>query len=262
MSFEKPGTENLEKFESIKELEHFIKGAAERCRNESVPLSNDGSIDMLAYMDIYPGHVEDDLRKVREGKTNAKDIHEEQLGRDGEKLEMLAYAIFAKNLGENFVVARSAPHDDKINGVDTILLDRKTGKLVCAFDEVGDTTGSVYNDKLEKVQRCNRDGGAHLKYGLGLDEEKKIKLMNVRNVPLFYIALPKDRINKGIAEFIPEAERQSDFEKKLFAYFTATITQQISGLELYGKLHPELKEKLSAFKNMVSALEKKPEKGK
>lgn len=260
MSFEQPGTGRLEQHESIEDLENFIKAAAERHRAKGVPVSDDGRIDMLAYKNVYPDHVERDFESTREGKANAEAIHKERLVLDGEKLEMLAYAIFTKNLGERFIVARSAPHDDRINKVDTLLLDRETGNLVCAFDEVGDTTGEAYEKKLKDVRDHNLHGGASLKYGIGMDEDGKIKLTNVRNVPIFYVALPKDRINKGIAEFLPDTKNQSEFEKRLFTYFIATITAQIAGLKLYKDLNPELKERLNAFKKMVGELESKQEK--
>jgi hypothetical protein len=62
---------------------------------------------------------------------------------------------------------------------------------------------------------------------------------------------------------LPESDQQSDFEEKLFSYFMATLSAQVKGLELYsGRLRPEFKAKLGAFKKVLSDLSLKREKKK
>jgi hypothetical protein len=56
---------------------------------------------------------------------------------------------------------------------------------------------------------------------------------------------------------VPSASEQSDFEKRLFQYFIASIDAQIKGLELFsGRLEDELKDRLKAFGKMVDSLKK------
>ena len=142
---------------NVRKLETFIEILAAESRSQGIPIKEDGRIDMLPYKNIYPD-VESDLRHTREGRSDAKALHEKQLWSDGEKLEMLAYAIFHKNLGPDFVVARSAPHDDRVNRADTIIFEKATGNLVCAFDEVGATSGTRYEEKQIAVRDRNLSG--------------------------------------------------------------------------------------------------------
>ncbi len=262
--FDRPSVFGGEKRDGIEKLERFIETATAKYREENIPIGSDVRIDMEAYAGLYK-NLPDDLAAAKKHEeewhgNNPEEAKEKRLQSDGERLEMLALALFVKNLGERFVVARSSPHDDYVNKVDTILLDRKTGTLVCAFDEIGDTMNADYQHKLETVKQHNLKGGAALKYGLAVKaqegEKRKIIPSSVEHIPLFYIALNQDRIEKGIREFMPDG--QSEVEKKLFEYFTLAIQMQINNLESYDRrLHPELKEKLDAFKTVMSNLKEK-----
>ncbi len=235
-------------------LRKFIESIAAEYQKESLPIGADGRIMMSAYKGIYL-NVDADINRTAEWRKN------DDSERLGEQLEMLAYAIFHKNLRSRFVVARASHHDDQVKKVDTILFDRETGNLVCAFDEVGDAGGIRYEGKKNDVLDRNlKDGGASLKYSLALKEtdgKKEITLGNSEHIPIFYIALPKTEIEQGVREFNPSLTEQSDFEKKLFEYFIAAISLQIQALELGGGLDLNLKRKLDDFKNVVEGLKKK-----
>lgn len=263
---EQPPSSGLEQREDIAKVERFLSGAADRYRAEGVPLSDDGRIDMASYKAMYPD-VGKDLERDREwesewfGGLPEEAAREKRRLMEGEQLEMLACAILIKNLGERFVVARTSPHDDRVNKVDTIILDKETGNLVCAFDEVSDTSGANYEKKQTLVRDRNLKGGAALKYGIGVkgDSGKQaIVPAAAEHLPLFYLAVPGDRVKKGIQEFVADPVRQSDFEERLFSYFLATIGAQIGALELYHRrLDPELKKKLDGFKAVVGSFNAK-----
>ncbi len=166
--------ENLER---IGKLRQFIETIAAEYKRGGVPIGSDGRIDMSAFVGIYPDVDKDQdgvRRRFRDwyGGFSDKEAQEQRLLSDGEKLEMLIYVILHKNLGSEFVVARSSEHDDHIHGVDQLLLERTTGNIICAFDEVGDTTGANYEKKAAVVQDHNvHRGGATIKYGLKLEDE-------------------------------------------------------------------------------------------
>ena len=260
---ERPNTLGLERENNVAKIERFIEQVTATYRAENIPIGIDGRINMRAYAGIH-FDLEKDLARNREydrewfGDVSEAQILEKRRQREGEQLEMLAYGIFIKNLTEEFVVARASSHDDRANKVDTVILDRKTGAIICAFDEVGDTMGIDYEKKQALVRDYNLKGGASLKYGIGIvekDKKKIITLSSVANIPLFYIALPSDRIKKGMKEFMPDPGNQSEFEEKLFIYFVAIINAQIQALELYSRrLDPNLKKKLEAFKRIMSSL--------
>jgi len=260
--------ERVEKNEKIEGLREFIESAAREIREkDNVPLREDGRIDMNAFSGIHPDTPED-LRRAKEWHEEwHPNVAEEEIARkrllsDGEKLEMLAQAVFHKNIGNRFIVARASEYDDRVNGVDTILLDRETGNLVCAFDEVGDAGGAVYQEKQKNILEKNMNqGGAELKYGISLEKtggSKSLKLGRVEHIPVFYIALPKNKIKEGVDSFIPDSSRQSDFEKKLFEFFIASIAAQIKGLELFtARLeHRGVKSKIDEFSKIIEGLRK------
>lgn len=258
---ERLGVAQSEREDDIAKLERFIEQAMATYQAEGIPVGNNGRLQEQEFSKqkntrgLYgENEIEKDLGANR--RHEEEWVHEApRRFREGEQLEILSHAIFLKNLGDEFAVVRASLHDDRRNKVDTLILDRKTGNLVCAFDEVGDTSGVDYEKKLWNVQKHNIDGGAALKYGIRsetINGRKVIIPSTAENIPIFYIALPSDRIKKGMQEFLPDMKNQSEFEKKLFAYFVATISAQISGLELYNKrLDPNLKKKLAAFKSVI-----------
>lgn len=252
--FHEPQGPDPERYEGIGTLIRFLRGTAEAYRAEGVPVTDDGRIDMQAYADFYPQHLHKDLELIKEEHARYESVRgvfsDKRLENLGERLEMLAGAIFTKNLGDRFVVLRASAFDDIVHKVDTVLFDRTTGNLICAFDEVGDTTGASYERKLLGIRDRNKKGGATIKYGLTMKAEgnrRRIVRSPAQNAPLFYIALPNDRIEKGIEEFVTNG--QSDFERKLFEYFMATLDMQVKALELEGnRLYPDLRKKITAFK--------------
>ena len=145
-TMEQQNSSSSEQESDIAKIERFSADVAAHYRAEGIPLSDDGRIDMAMYKGLHHD-VAKDLERNRDWEKgwfsglSAEEAREKKRLTEGEQLEMLAYAILAKNLGEQFVVARTSPHDDRVNKVDTIILDRKTGNLVCAFDEVGDASG-------------------------------------------------------------------------------------------------------------------------
>jgi len=260
---ERPESAVIAKEAGPKKLAEFIEAASARARAEGIPLSPDGRVDMSAYRSLYGNEVDEDFQETREGQADAEEVHQKRIMTDGEKLEMLTYATLQKGLGPDFIVARSAPDDDKKRGVDTIAFDKTTGNLVCAFDEVSDMAGVEYLRKQGLVRNRNIDkGGATLKYAFELQETDGVKTIvpgRAANIPIFYIALERSWIDKGIREFNPAPDKQSDPEKKLFKYMIGTIELQIQALEFGAEesLKPELLKRLQDFKKVVESLKNK-----
>ena len=141
-TMEQPGISDRGREHNVAKLEQFLKETADRYRTEGVPLGDDGRIDISQYKELYSGVAHDldsDRREQQEklADLSISEAQEKRFSTKGEQLEMLACAILAKNLGEEFIVVRASRHDDRFSNVDTIILDKQTGDLVCAFDEVG-----------------------------------------------------------------------------------------------------------------------------
>ncbi len=256
--------------EKVDVLKKFIETAAADYRKEGIPVDTDGRIDMRVFHDSYPDVQKDEANvKMWREEEFSKDTagqSENPSMRDGERLEMLIHAILYKNLHSKYIVVRSSHFDDIHNKVDNVLFDRETGSPICALDEVGDIKGARFETKQAAVRDRNLgNGGASLKYGLKLKNENgKITVVPgaIANIPVFYVALPHDRIEKGVREFIPSATEQSEFEKKLFEYFLQATEFQIHGLELYsGRLDQNLKNRLAVFKKALVGLKKQKQNG-
>jgi len=253
LSFQKRNpTEAIGPIEGMEKLTAFLKSTAKSLRAEGVPVKDDCRIDLEAYKNYYPENV---LSRDRQRISRIqKEWQEKAAGQEGagEKLEMLKTAVFHKYLGQEFIVVRSALRDDVDNGVDNVILERKTGNVVCAFDEVADISSPLYQEKAAKILEKNVDhSGASLKYGLGLDlKTKKFVPTALENIPIFYLALPEEYINELIKNFNPSVKSQEEI--KLFSYFVSSLQTQIKALDLkISILPPKMRQRLEIFQETI-----------
>jgi len=265
---ESPESEKREK----EKLEIFLEEISEKLKAEGIPVEDDCRIDMGAFGEVYSKEViQRDRGWVRKcekewyGDISEEEIKEEKLKRTGEKLEMLKTAIFSKFLEEEFFVVRTSAYDDIKNKSDNVMVEKETGNVICAFDEVGETSGARYEaKKAEVLARNRRETGGRLKYGLRWEKDEegqeKIVLAEVESAPIFYLALPQRHIEEGIRELVPSFDESSEYERNLFSYFLTTITAQAEFLCLEPRLRPTLKKRLDSFKTTLAKLRSKDEK--
>ncbi len=260
--------EEEEKTEEEK-LRNFLGEISEGLKREGVPVDKNCRIDINVFRSVYP---EEEIKRdegfvgKREKEwfpgLSKEEIEEEKLKSDGEKLEILKTSIFNKFLGEDFIIVRTSSYDDIKNKVDNVMLEKETGNLICAFDEVGETSGPRYEQKKADIlERNSREKGGRLKYGLRLekDKENKMRLVlgEVTNVPVFYLALPKRFIKEGIEKLIPSFEEKSDYEEKLFSYFVDSFRPQIQSLKLESRLTHSLQEQIGCFEKSLQKIQTK-----
>lgn len=263
-----PAFEQEQGESDIAKLNKFIAKVAEEYRSEGIPVGYDGRIDEAANTraraDSYFDIPKEAGKSEAERFGIAAERKPEKMGpSEDEKLDMLSYAIFVKNLDDKFVVARSSQYDSMNNNASIIILERETGNLVCAFNEVAEVGTDRYKRRADFVHDLNLRKGTSLKYGIGSEMnggERKITLGPVENIPVFYLALPSSQLKGGMKEFVPEAGNQSEFERKLFLFFLASINAQIKGLEINeDRLNPTVKNRMAAFKKVIESQENKKE---
>jgi len=244
--------ESPELTEGMKKLTAFLESTAKSMRAEGVPVKSDCRIDLEAFQNCYPAEV---LSRDRQRIAKIqKEWREEALEKEkvGERLEMLKTAVFNKFLEQKFIVVRTNLADDIDNGVDNIIMEKQTGNVVCAFDDVADISGPIYQDKMAKTSEKNLlRSGAHLKYGLGIDTKtKKITPQPLQHIPIFYLALPGQYIEETIKQFQPQLKNQQ--ETKLFSYFISSIQTQLKALDLkISALPQEMREKIETFDRAI-----------
>lgn len=229
----------------IAKLRNFIVDRAEAYRAEKPPIlviGDDGRID--------PNPLSE---AERWGKRLLSEVPPptEQVG-------MLSFALFAKNLPQNeFVVARSSQQDNlKPKGfASTLILDRRTGDLVCAFSEVGADDTEKYRDETGKkaaaVSKLNLQGGASFDHGIVENDKGEIVVSNVKNIPVFYLALTPHHLYEGLRHFV-RGNEQSKEEINLYGFFVASIYAQIKLLKVEkGPLNEDLEKKLLSFEKII-----------
>lgn len=152
---------------------------------------------------------------------------------NGEKVELSTMITLYKFLNKNFIVTRAAKYDDIDNGVDTVIFNKDTGKIVCAVDESDMLVGRYAEDKKQKILNKNKKGGAWIKYGLKLNNNnpKKIEGALVRNIPLFELAMGLDELNKHFSEVTDDLSNVSEFDGILFHHFMNKINEQKTAMQ-------------------------------
>ncbi len=254
-----------EKERQIEKLENFLKKISDEYKELGIPVRSDCRIEMNNFEKIYPKEIierdKENVRQLQEKWRKEAPVEKKDKERVGELLEMLAVGIFYKFLKDRFIILRSSSFDDVYNKVDTLIIDKETGNVVCAFDEVADVLRTRYHEKRENVMRINKKGGARLKYGLELKEVKKgnqeleVKFSSLKNLPIFYIALPEGVVFNGIKNFNSHLENLSNEEKIIFLYFIDRIKNQIKELK-ERKLNRKLWERINTFEESLNKIEK------
>lgn len=114
----------------------------------------------------------------------------------GTEVEVAMTFLLQKTLGSDYIVARASVYDDYINGVDTVIVNKTTGEVVAAFDELhNDDLGKRARAKEEKILKKAKRGGTHLKYGFSFDDGKLVK-KSLQNLPIFYLGLTTAELHK------------------------------------------------------------------
>ncbi len=241
---------------ALENLKEFLRHRAGQLRQEGVPVRSNCRIEMDDFMDIYGAQeIEQDKKEITRIESAVGVTGQAAEKQSGEKLEMLKTGIFNKFLSDHLVTVRASRFDDIKNGADNVMINRQSGSIVCAFDEVGEIRGARFEEKKEQVLKKNHRGGINLKYALTVQDGKIMPSKAIDSVPIFYLALSPEYIQKGIQEFVSSADKPpSDYERKIFDYFISALDAQIKALELNPGLKVSLKKRMQNFKATISQI--------
>jgi hypothetical protein len=170
--------------------------------------------------------------------------------------EMAVTALLSKILKDDFLVVRTASYDDYRHGIDNIILNKRTGEVICAFDEVHEGgRGERTNAKIEKVKKIAKKGGTDIAYGLNL-ENGKLTRSRMKNIPVFFLGLKSEELMKLLShmEYDPDAGASS-VEYEVYTKLVASLRDQQQKLLASPEVPNMLKEKLKTFENSLLALE-------
>ena len=204
----------------------------------SVPLvSEDGSLAMQAYAKKRGGPYaktkpkerredeetsvaeDEDLvlsRKKEWGDENNLEAWEaRQKERYGFLWEMLLFTLLHKALKKHCLVVRATEYDDYVNGVDLLIFDKQTGELLCAFDEVvNSTTGFEYRKKMARANRRS-ESGFRVKYGLSRSTQGFLMRSRVDGIEGVPLNITKEDLEKLLREQSFSSETLTPFELEM-----------------------------------------------
>jgi len=138
--------------------------------------------------------------------------------------EMFITLLLHKVLKDRFLVARASHYDDYENGVDYVLIDKKTGAVVCGFDQVlgmGKDDGGA--KKKQKIDKILLRGGARLEYGVTFDNNNNLIRKKLRNIPTFFLGLSKDDLDKSLDSL----QKNNDLNDKVIDDFGKNILKKM-----------------------------------
>ncbi len=259
-----PKIETLEEsWEAERKLEKVLEEMKLNLEAEGINVDEDCRIDMDSFSEVYSEEeiqADKDFVKGLESEwfkgLPEEEIRSTKLASEGERFEIFKTAVLTKFKGEDFIVVRSSPFDDIKHKVDNILVNRKTGETVCAFDEVVGTLGKVAQEKMERVLKINFEGGAKVKYGIRLEKGKIVK-GKIRRVPLFYLMYPKGEIKKAIDNLSPDLNDKTQYEEKAFKYFSLLIGEQVERILNSSEVPEKLKRKMFNFRKIFFVSKKR-----
>jgi len=173
----------------------------------------------------------------------------------GVMLEMAITGLFYKMLTPDIMVVRTSAFDDYRNGIDNVMVNVKTGEVICTFDELYDDIEDHKRaqDKMERVKEKARKGGSFVKYGFTFEkdnnsDENKIVKKSIRNVPSFYLALSSSELKELMRDMNYDIfGAPSGTEAKTFSKLSASLREQISILEKE-QLPETIRQKLQQLK--------------
>ncbi len=182
---------------------------------------------------------------------------------DGSLMEMAVNSVFYKILKDKFLVVRASTYDDYHNGVDNILVDKESGQVICAFDEI--RVGPFESDKknlekkFAKIKSKLEKGGTKLDYGLTFvkdEETDKIKLEKraIENLPIFWLALSKEDLGQLLLNMNYDLEVEpNEVEKEIFDKLIFLIEKQKDILTTT-RVKDELKENLEGVDDVLTKI--------
>jgi hypothetical protein len=160
-----------------------------------------------------------------EQKARVKEWQKDRSESKSNQVEEAIMVVLYNMLKADFLVVRAAKLDDYEAGVDMFIVNRTTGAVICAIDDVH-KEGEDDLKKQEKTKRIALKGGAEVKYGI-TSHNGQLKRTKLENLPVFYLGLTSDEFNNLMASMGPGLNSAvSGKEVEIFSQFAASLESQ------------------------------------
>lgn len=251
----------------------------------------DGRIDMEKYMqrrsiskasfDRDMGYIQGrekafsqdgKFAKENSARENPREVSQEELvniwkkesrENSGSQMELLAMAMFHKFFSQDFMVVRASTFDDYKNGIDMILVNRKTGAVICAFDDVIGHQGSHHLDrKNETIQEIIGGDGATLRYGFqirGRHGKPEIEEKELAHLPIFCLQFSPQEFCEMFQSLDSDPKgKPSDKEIEMMKKILAGLESQCQKLLALGPI-PQVRENIKLSIASIAQMNKAAE---
>lgn len=180
----------------------------------------------------WSGARDEEVRKFYASEYGAETerdivrIHSQNKEREKNgQMEMFVAALFHKILKDDFLIVRASAYDDYINGIDTVMVNKKTGDIICAFDEVHDhEEGNRADEKVEKIKKKAKKGGSMLSHGVVIENEKMVR-REIKNLPVFFLSLSTKDL-EDVLQNMNYGMEVSEKEIEIFNSFLLSLEDQ------------------------------------
>jgi hypothetical protein len=156
----------------------------------------------------------------------------ESRGKDGPLAEKAMLHLFHKCFNGEFLVVRASTYDDYVNGADMLVVDMKTGHVLCTFDEiVGTENDARYKHKLERQrEQVTRRDGAFVKYGLNVrvDDagEKELVRTKLSAVHGYTVRLERGELHDFLSACDMDSDDLAPAESQMMERLLRDFTEQ------------------------------------
>ncbi|MDD4902213.1 MAG: hypothetical protein PHE24_03675 [Patescibacteria group bacterium] len=191
-------------------------------------------------------------------------------------MERSIAAACNKIVGGKFIIVLPAIYDDIVNGVDNMMVNKETGDVICAFDEIREYEGlhrgeagheegtlrKVHSDefaeltrrekKEEKIIRKAERGGAKIRYGFGKEGGKLVK-KEITGVPLFYVSLAESETKRLLNGMDYVSDQPSAVELEVFDKLILSFEKQAADI---GKasINSDVRRNLANFEKSLAVM--------
>lgn len=200
-------------------------------------------------MDQYRISAHDSEEEIN--RRLLKNFYEERKFKETTHLELAVMNVLADIVGEDFLVVRSAAYDDYVNGIDTVIIDKKTGTIVCTLDEVkgltlprheeNDSERSAREQHKKRITlHDNVRGGRRLEYGLTFKTDPTTNQRTavrgrVEHLPILYISVLSHELDQTAKAMRSRSRGAAEpkIQREELAFFDRLIGQlETQALEL------------------------------
>ncbi len=264
------GIEGLKRFQKEEKegenrlLEKLLRERADNLRKLGVPVDERLRIEMEKFKNIlseetvkrHTERLKEVKRNQYRGRLSLEKIEEKEEVRGGEKGEIFVTLLLQKFLGDNFLVLRTAPYDDRKSKVDLFVVNKERKEIDFAIDvSVDDSFSPSIGEKQDRLLKRNTYKGTLLTYGIRFKDGEPQPHPHIKYLPAFLLNLPLEILESGINS-ITSLREKTPVEKKIFNFLKEQIEKQIdSTREKYWREkkspHPNLQKKLEKVEKLV-----------